>query len=378
MLSVIIFRYLVQQISRSAALTLMVLLMIFIANQLIYSMADVAGGKLTLDAVLKVAIIQVPMLIGYLLPLSLFIALLTTLGRMHADNERVVLAACGLHPRTFLRHICMIASLFFVLDLALMFYLEPLMFKKRTDIVVRSANTATLKKILPRRFQSLGGTNGALYVSEFDPHSKGSFNDVILVMPDASRHPVREAQRWQLLSAHKISERILPDGGRIFHFDKGRQYTGYPGSADYQVMEFSGYHLALTPQGISTHERYSAMSSVSLIASWLRNDLRAYTELQWRLSVALSTLAFAFLALPLSRVSPRSGKFARLLPAVLIYIFYVNLMFASKVWLKQGVTPTALGLWWLPALLSVVAGLIAVRWAALLRYGRYGLVRRRC
>jgi lipopolysaccharide export system permease protein len=50
-------------------------------------------------------------------------------------------------------------------------------------------------------------------------------------------------------------------------------------------------------------------------------------ELQWRISIVLMALVLSIVAVPLSRVNPRTGKFAKILPAIIIFLIYVGLLF---------------------------------------------------
>ena len=61
------------------------------------------------------------------------------------------------------------------------------------------------------------------------------------------------------------------------------------------------------------------MSTWSLLYS---DDIAYSAELQWRISVLLLIPVIALIAVPMSRVSPRQGRFTKLLPAVLVYIGY--------------------------------------------------------
>ena len=59
------------------------------------------------------------------------------------------------------------------------------------------------------------------------------------------------------------------------------------------------------------------------------------------------TLAFALLAVPLARSSPRQARYGRLLLGFLAYMFGMNLMLLGTDKLGSGKLPMALGLWWL-------------------------------
>jgi lipopolysaccharide export system permease protein len=78
------------------------------------------------------------------------------------------------------------------------------------------------------------------------------------------------------------------------------------------------------------------------------------SELQWRIALPVMCLVLALLAIPLSRLKPRQGRYDRIWIAVLIYFLYFNLISTGKAWIARGTMPAALGLWWV----HVVVGLI--------------------
>jgi lipopolysaccharide export system permease protein len=59
-------------------------------------------------------------------------------------------------------------------------------------------------------------------------------------------------------------------------------------------------------------------------------------------------------AVPLSRVNSRAGKFAKLLPAVIIYILYANFMFLARDAMVSGKIPIWIGMWWIHALVLLL------------------------
>ncbi len=79
---------------------------------------------------------------------------------------------------------------------------------------------------------------------------------------------------------------------------------------------------------------------------WTSNDPEEIAELQWRISVPLSTLLLGLLAVPLSRARPREGRYGRLAIGMLVFIIYLNMMSAAKSWVEQGSISPALGIWW--------------------------------
>jgi lipopolysaccharide export system permease protein len=51
-------------------------------------------------------------------------------------------------------------------------------------------------------------------------------------------------------------------------------------------------------------------------------------------------------AVPLSRLRPRQGRYARVGFAIVVYFVYSNLLSACKVWLEKGDLTPAVGVWW--------------------------------
>ena len=80
----------------------------------------------------------------------------------------------------------------------------------------------------------------------------------------------------------------------------------------------------------------------------------------------------ALIAVPLARLRPRQGRYARVGYAILIFFLYLNLASAGRVWIARGVVPAWLGLWWVHGAVALFAtGLLWVpRWRARWRYRR--------
>src|SRR3546814_14413324 len=82
----------------------------------------------------------------------------------------------------------------------------------------------------------------------------------------------------------------------------------------------------------------------------------ATAQLHYRLGPPLLALAFALLAVPLGRSSPRQTRYGRVLLGFLAYMVGTNLMLLGTDWLATGTLPMDMGLWLLPlVLLSFMA-----------------------
>jgi lipopolysaccharide export system permease protein len=75
----------------------------------------------------------------------------------------------------------------------------------------------------------------------------------------------------------------------------------------------------------------------------------------------------------LGEVPPRSGRYGRLVAGILLYVGYANLLRLAEVWLTQGTTPAALGLWWVHAAMLTLALVLVARRQGRLRLPVAGL-----
>jgi lipopolysaccharide export system permease protein len=83
-------------------------------------------------------------------------------------------------------------------------------------------------------------------------------------------------------------------------------------------------------------------------------------------------VVMGLIAVPLARLRPRQGRYARVGYAILIFFVYIELAIAGKVWLVRGVTPEWLGLWWVHGAVVLFAAtlLLVPRWLARARHRR--------
>ena len=70
------------------------------------------------------------------------------------------------------------------------------------------------------------------------------------------------------------------------------------------------------------------------------------------------------LAVPLSRVNPRQGRFLKLLPAILLYMAYLTMLISVRSALEKGKLPISLGMWWVHGLFLLI-GLALMYWEPL-------------
>jgi lipopolysaccharide export system permease protein len=141
--------------------------------------------------------------------------------------------------------------------------------------------------------------------------------------------------------------------------DDGLRYEGNIGKPEMTVVEFGDYSMWINPADTAdVRKRYSTWATSAL---WQERSLKASAELQNRFSYPLALIAFALLAVPLSRSMPREGVYGQVVLAILVYLMASGLSQVASTWMLKGVTPRWMGTWWVVALMLVLALFLARR-----------------
>jgi lipopolysaccharide export system permease protein len=80
----------------------------------------------------------------------------------------------------------------------------------------------------------------------------------------------------------------------------------------------------------------------------------------------ISVLVLALLAVPLSRSSPREGRYGRLGIGLLCYLIYTNMLAIARLQVEQESVPDWVGVWWVHAVALAVAALLLLRQSGVL------------
>jgi lipopolysaccharide export system permease protein len=135
----------------------------------------------------------------------------------------------------------------------------------------------------------------------------------------------------------------------------GERFEGVPGSPRFVRMRFEESFIPMEVPKLS--DAVTALEAESTETLLQSSDREKRAELHWRLAVPVMCVVLTFIAVPLSKLRPREGRYARFLQAVLIYFVYSTILSAGKVWIARGRVPEQLGLWWVHLVIIALAAL---------------------
>lgn len=347
----IIFRYLIKEITAVFVVITAILLFIFLSNQLVRYLGYAAEGRLIGTILTHLLLLEIPNLISLLLPLGLFLGVLLAYGRLYVDNEMTVLSACGMSQTrlTVITVCCGIVVAVLVGTLTL--WIVPKMYAQREQLITQ-VKDSIVSTLLPGRFQTMANGQQVFYIETMSRDRQQVHN---VFIAQRSKHTAQEAGgEWSIFSAqsgHQYTDKNT--GDQFVVATQGYRYQGTPGQKDYRIAQFGKYGVRIPKPSLASNDLQKTKPTISLWQN--RQDSAAVqAELQWRLALPISSILLALLAVPLSRVKPRQGKYAQLLPSILIYIVYANMLFVSRSWVADNVIPATLGIWTIHAALLLM------------------------
>jgi len=343
----IIDRYVVREVARTFVGVTVVLMLILVGNQFVRVLTRAASDRLVKEAVFELLAITSMEYLSMLLPVAMFIAIILALGRMHQDSEMAALGACGIGPMRLYRPLLAIAGLLAAVSAWLAFDYSPRLRLEAHYIKVEAKRQLQSAMLVAGRFRSMPDGGLVFYARDMD--ADGVLQDVFIQR--------RDGERLEVVVAASGLQRDSEDGNqREIVLRQGRRFFGTPGTLDFTLVDFEEHGIPIVfPPLDTTPDDTDMMPIADLIGTGDPEDL---AELHWRLSVPLSLVMLALIAVPLSRTHHRDSRFARLGVALLVYLFYSNLLGVARMLVSNDSVPRWFGMWWVHIIMVVVTFLM--------------------
>lgn len=348
----IVFRYLIGEVFKSQLAVFLILITIILSQRFVKTLADASEGELPAQLVVTLVALKLPQMAILILPLAAFLGVLIAYGRIYAESEMTVLHATGVSEWLVGRMTLVLSILIALLAGGLTLHLSPWAAEREYQLLEKVSSDPGLSTLIPGRFQQTSNEKAVVFVQDIsrDGHSLSKVFLAQQATEDGGQHSVVYAQTGTVLEDNTGAQRLV--------LSHGRRYAGAVDAPQYDVLEFGRYDLQIREQQVEQRRR-KLKSLPTLELYQQRDNPEAVAELHWRLAIPLSIPILMLLAVPLSKVNPRQGKFGRLLPALSLFLLYYMLLIVSTNLLQKEKIPQAAGLWWIHAfMLALVVVLL--------------------
>jgi lipopolysaccharide export system permease protein len=327
-------RYLFREVTVTVIAVTGILLVILLSNQLARVLGQAVQNGFPASVVVNLIALTTLQQLTVLMPIGLFLGIVMALGRLYHESEMTAMAACGVGTLAIYRPILILTLVVVAVLAALSFRIVPDANNRAQRIRVDAMRAAQFGALEPGRFRTFAGGDVVFYAERV--LRSGQLEGVFVQR--------RVEDRLEIAVAERAEQRGAGQAEQLFVLFNGRRYEGVPGSPEWRILEFKEHGIPVSlPEVKAKSERQSMKSTRALIGS---SDKADRSELAWRVAVPTMALVLMILAIPLSKLQPRQGRFARVAFAILAYFLYSNLLAAVRVWIEKGSPGGALGMWW--------------------------------
>ncbi len=338
---------LVREFASTGLLVSSILLGIVVFTQLIRFLGESVSGLLAVEGVMAMLGFSALNYLPVLLSISLFMSVLLTLTRSYRDSEMVVWFSSGIGLTRWILPVLGYAIPVTVLIALLSLVLSPWALSKAEEYKRRLDSRDDVAAATPGAFRESRQADRVFFLEEVDTEKRRVSNIFV--------RSVQNGREGTMVAKEGFQE-TAPNGDRFLVMLNGTRYEGIPGQADFKIVEFERYAMRIEPAELRKERpNYKAFPTLYLLQNPNQWNM---SELEWRIGLPLSALILALMAIPLSFVNPRAGRSLNLVAAIIIYMFYNNMISVTNSWVGYGKISAATGLLGIHSLMLFVTLLL--------------------
>ena len=357
--------YIIREISSLFLLGIIIFTLVLLMGRLITLTDLVVSHGVPLADVGRMIIYLIPSFLVFTIPMAFLLAVLLAFGRLSADNEIVVIKACGVSLVQIMPPVLFCALVAALLALGASTIGVPWgnsSFKELSFQVLKRNITATIRE--KTFWDDIPGV--VMYTEHFDEQSR-SLKGVVIHDGRNADQPMTifaqdgvvssaEGSQSLLLGLRNGSIHIAGNGGlyRLVHFGEYRMTVG-------ENSKRSGISRNEPDLWISELQQQIDNSQTPA-----KDRLKMLAELHSRFTFPCASLVFAILAVPLGIQNRRSGRSGGFTVSIAIILAYYVLMSVARTLAEKGTIPPVVALW-IPNMVFLGLGWYFLRLASLER-----------
>lgn len=336
----LIEHYIMAEIRRLVMIIVGFLIFIFASYSAQRYLTEAANGTLALKVVLDIVFYKVLIALEMLLPVGLYVSVGVALGQLYTDSEITAITAVGASPIRVYKAVMFLAIPLSIVVTIMSMYARPWAYTQIYQLEQQSQSELDISHLRAKMFNT--NDNGRMILAEEINPDSNHLTDVLIYTSSGNKTNVYRAHSVDILDPSPVTPSVM--------LHSGTAYTLKHQGIDDSERIYHNLELNLKPLNQSVDAKRKAKSVLFLLRT---NDPADHAEVQWRESRGVNAVLMALLAIPLSRVKPRQGRFSTLLPLTILFtvIFYGGNICRSLV--ASGNLSVNPGVWLVPIFMFV-------------------------
>lgn len=314
-----------REVARGFGATLVVLLTIVVTMFLIRLLGLAANGAADPADVVLLLTYTVLGHLPTMMALSLFIAVVVSLGRMYRDSEMSIWFASGVGLARFVRPVLRAAWPVLALVAILSLVMWPWANGQISEMRQRYEGRSDLSRVSPGSFQASRDGSRVFFIEKAGEQA-GIGRNVFVLSREEDREAVTTARSGRIESTK---------AGRELMLEEGHRHETLLKTGEHLHTHFEQYRMAVDPSQAAAAQTSTpkSMSTLELIASGAPAQRG---ELVWRLGLLFGAANLTVMGIGMSATNPRRASNWNLLFALLSFVVYYNLVNLSQAWVASG------------------------------------------
>jgi lipopolysaccharide export system permease protein len=329
----ILHRYIAREILLTTLAVSSVLLLVIVGSRFARYLGRAASGRLSLDSLGQLTLLYMPYAAQMIIPISFVLAIMLTFGRLYMQSEMAVIQSSGVSQRRLLKLVMVLAAGVAGITGFASLYVTPLT-QQMSELVIQEQQQRTgFESITPGQFVELG--DQAVY-AQVVSEDQQTLQRVFIAQGAEGRDELALATRGFQQIADETQSRFLI-------LEEGHRYELPEDDLAMTDLQFERYALRIgVHQPPTLEEEVETLFLNELLA---RNVKAASVEIQWRFGLPLMVIIMVLLALPLTKVNPRQGRFMTILPVLFLQMVFLTSLMSLQDTINKGQWPLYPGLW---------------------------------
>ena len=328
------------EVFRSSIGVLLIFFLLVVGSRIVGYFEQAAEGNIDPGIILSVIALRFPDFITLLIPLSFFLGLLITIGRLNSEGEIHGYFSAGLSKFNLIKFLLPQAFIYFFITLVLSLYIAPYTKNLSKDLLVIDSFEEQIDAIQSDEIVSLDD-GGFLYVQTAD---EGLIKGVKLFQVDEDNSFIVISDELLTTEKDKTIELNLKNGSF---------YGGLFSESLKIISNFNNFNFEID-------KNMSQSNDLSLTKLFDYSSASDQATFQWNISIPITILILLLYGIYISSSKPREGKFSFMLPGMLIYVSYLSLLILGREFISDN-PGSIFNLWFIHGLFILFLFLYAYR-----------------
>ena len=299
----ILNRYFLKSIFSYTLTISLIFILIIVSSRSIQYLEQAARGEINPEIVFSIILFRLPEFLELILPLGFFLSIILTIGKFRAESEFVIMEQSGFNITKVYSLLCIPLSLIIILLFYFSSTLNPDLNVKVKNLLSTKSLEDTYKSLTPGKFRKLSEET-LLFAKSKD--EKGLTQIFFRIKDDENSEQVLVANRFQ--PNELLQESLLFEDGSVYFKNENKNLSSI------EFERFKLNNVLLIDKPLVSEDPPSKKDSIIL----------------WTLSLCVMTALSIFIAVPISKTSPRKGRYVRVLPGLFIFSLYSGFLLSLK------------------------------------------------